>query len=339
MTDTSDRHLPGYGPPQNYGLAQGYGQQPEFAPPDYRLAARPGIIPLRPLAVGEILTGAFGYIRANLAATLGLAFVVFTMSWLVQLLGQILSPSPRNLSQKLLFAFGIGPTSIGLVSTVFSIVGTAILNALLVVVLSRAVVGRRTGPGQAWAVVAPRILGLIGLSLLITLIVGGAAAVVGPAAGIGALAITFGGGGAWGPLAALVGLAGLSVAIYFGVLLGMAPVAYVLEGIGVTAALSRSRSLVRGAFGRIFGILLLALLLVAVFSAVLLVPLGLATGFYDGATPDMIIWGIGAIVRGTFVAPFLAGVMALLYIDQRIRRERLVVGLARAAADAPDPVR
>ncbi|CAM5588344.1 Glycerophosphoryl diester phosphodiesterase membrane domain-containing protein OS=Streptomyces microflavus OX=1919 GN=Smic_29140 PE=4 SV=1 [Streptomyces microflavus] len=37
------------------------------------------------------------------------------------------------------------------------------------------------------------------------------------------------------------------------------------------------------------------------------------------------------MIVSTLVYPFLAGVMALLYVDQRIRREALDLDLARAA--------
>lgn len=37
---------------------------------------KPGIIPLRPLTLGDIFNGAVGYIRANPKATLGLTAIV-----------------------------------------------------------------------------------------------------------------------------------------------------------------------------------------------------------------------------------------------------------------------
>lgn len=65
----------------------GWGQQPGWAPPP---APKPGVIPLRPLGLGEILEGAISYIRANPKVTLGLSAVVITLTQLVQLPGQYL---------------------------------------------------------------------------------------------------------------------------------------------------------------------------------------------------------------------------------------------------------
>src|SRR6516225_8193246 len=89
---------PGYGPPGSgqpgygqTGYGQGYGQpgygqpgygpgtgQPGWAPPP--AAPKPGVIPLRPIAVGEILDGAFTSIRRNPKATIGIAAIVLTVS-------------------------------------------------------------------------------------------------------------------------------------------------------------------------------------------------------------------------------------------------------------------
>jgi len=64
----------GYGRQQRqqppYGQYPGYGQG--YQPP----GPEPGGIPLRPLGVGEILSGAFTSIRQNPAATLGLSAVL-----------------------------------------------------------------------------------------------------------------------------------------------------------------------------------------------------------------------------------------------------------------------
>ncbi len=47
--------------------------------------------------------------------------------------------------------------------------------------------------------------------------------------------------------------------------------------------------------------------------------------------PFLIVTGIGDVIISTLVYPFFGGVTALLYVDQRIRREALDLDLARAA--------
>src|SRR5579859_4186707 len=89
---------PGYGQPA-YGQP-GYGGPQDQAPPPYGSpgygpslppvgggwaapAPMPGGVPLRPLGVGDILSGAFTLIRRNPVATLGLAAIVETASAVV----------------------------------------------------------------------------------------------------------------------------------------------------------------------------------------------------------------------------------------------------------------
>ena len=56
----------------------------------------------------------------------------------------------------------------------------------------------------------------------------------------------------------------------------------------------------------------------------------------DGSAPTygwtyLIVSGIGSVIGSMITFPIAAGVIVLLYIDQRIRREALDLDLARAA--------
>src|SRR5580704_13586902 len=72
-------------PPPGYG--QGGQQGPAYPPPGYgqggpagwNAAPSPGGVPLRPLALGDILNGAVTIARRNPAATFGLAAIVMTI--------------------------------------------------------------------------------------------------------------------------------------------------------------------------------------------------------------------------------------------------------------------
>src|SRR5690349_21204805 len=87
---------PGYGQPgYGHGPGQpGYGQagQAGYGPPAGQpgpgprygaSAPKPGVIPLRPLGVGEILDGAFASIRRNPRTILGISAVIITISAIV----------------------------------------------------------------------------------------------------------------------------------------------------------------------------------------------------------------------------------------------------------------
>ncbi len=319
-------------------------------------APKPGIIPLRPLDVGEILGGAVSYIRANPGVTLGLAAIVITLTQVVQLPAQYLlaadppvldpgaagaPPSPQQLAD--LVAVG----STVAVAGVLTFVAITVLNGLLIVALSRAVLGRRAGLGELRAY-GRRIPGLIGLSLLTALILAAAVviaalpAVVAGAAGVPAAATV--------TLGVLGLLAGVCLLVYLYVTLAMGAPVYILERTGVVAALSRSRQLVDPRWWRVFGVLLLAAVIAAVINAVITVAASLAGGvatapqpaidpLASSGVPGLVIAAIGAIVAGTLTAPFTAGVTGLLYVDQRIRREELGAALARAAGVPPPPSR
>ncbi|MPZ64025.1 MAG: hypothetical protein GEU83_00365 [Pseudonocardiaceae bacterium] len=327
---------------------------PGWVPPQQ--APKPGVIPLRPLNLGEILDGAVSYIRANPAATLGLAAVVITLTQLIQVPAQYFlaadiagldtgpgtaPPSMQDFADT--FA-GSAPTAV--ISGLVGFVAITVLNGLLIVVLSRAVLGKRVGLSETWAAAGRRLPGLVGLSVLIVLI---AFAVIAVAA---VPAVVTGLTGA--PVAVTVTLgilgfiAGVCLLVYLYVSLAMAAPVYMLEQPGVIAALSRSRTLVTPQWWRIFGILLLAAVIAGLINVTITIPTTFASVLADGplleadpvATPSLlslVIAAVGAIIASTITAPFSAGVTGLLYVDQRIRREALDLELARAAGTPHPP--
>jgi hypothetical protein len=342
---------PGYLPPaQPPGWGQQAGwSQPGWAPPPP--VPKPGAIPLRPLGVGEILDGAISYIRANPAVTLGLAAVVITLTQLVQIPANYLyfdaltqlDPAAASASEVAgALSDGVAATLLG---AVVNFLALTLLTGVLIVVLSRAVLGWRTSLREAWTITRPRLLGLLGLSLLTGLLLLAALAV-------GLLPVVLAAvAGAPGEAVLVVGVltvsASLCLMVYLWVALAVAPPAYVLEGVGVLAALSRSRRLVNPHWWRVFGILLLATILGALISGIIGIPFGLGAAVVDGVfTADtalfaptsltaLLITAVGTIIAGTITAPFTAGVTGLLYFDQRIRREAWDLELARAAYGQP----
>ena len=70
---------PGHEPSRRQRPPPGYGPAPVYGPrPGYGAGARPrpGIVPLRPLGLGEILDGAFQAIRTNPRTMLGVSALV-----------------------------------------------------------------------------------------------------------------------------------------------------------------------------------------------------------------------------------------------------------------------
>jgi hypothetical protein len=114
-----------------------------------------------------------------------------------------------------------------------------------------------------------------------------------------------------------------------------------LEHAGVSQALSRSASLVRGQWWRVFGIKLLVIIVTLVLSSVL----GLMFGMFSLVAPAgfarTALGGVLQTLTEAVIAPFAALATTLLYLDARIRRESLDLQLMAARAGqveyAPPP--
>lgn len=342
---------PGWAPQQP--PPSGWGAQPGWGPPQQQWTPpppppKPGIIPLRPLGVGEILDGAISSIRSQPKIMLGLSAVVATVAQLliVPLSWVLLRDAgdtafsfdqPANPDEQL--AFTASALSAAGVQVVVTLVAALLLTGILTVVVSRAVLGERIGAGAAWAQARPRIPALLGVTALVLLIeLGVLVAALGP----GILLAVVGAPTVAVVLAFLVGVpVGLAVAVYLYVAFALAPPTIVLERQPVTASLRRSRELVRGAWWRTFGILLLVNVIAQVLAGILSVPftvLTLAVTFLTGdggINPyellPLLVTALGTIVASAITWPFTAVSTALLYVDRRIRREALDLELARAA--------
>ena len=132
--------------------------------------------------------------------------------------------------------------------------------------------------------------------------------------------------------------------MYLYIAFALFPPVIVLERQPVMAALRRSRSLVRGAWWRTFGILLLVNVIAQLIANILSVPFVALTFLVAWLTGDdlnvyallpLIVTALGTIVASAVTWPFTAVATALVYVDRRMRREALDIELARAAGVAP----
>ena len=189
---------------------------------------------------------------------------------------------------------------------------------------------------QAWAEVRPALGRLIAIAVLTSLLVYGSLAI-----GVTVAVVLI---AAAGVATALIGvpiaIAGVGLAVYLYCRLALAPCAAILERAGVRTSLRRSGVLVRGSWWRVFGVLLLAVIVASVVGQVVQVPFlifgiaptGLSGGDIEKASNLLVLSYIGAGIAQTVIAPFTAGVRALLYVDRRMRAEGLDVALTAAAA-------
>ncbi|MED7954823.1 hypothetical protein [Streptomyces sp. BE303] len=320
----------GYGQPGPYG--GGPGGQYGWGVPQ---SPKPGIIPLRPLGLGEILDGAVSTVRKHWRTTLGLS------------LGVAVVQQGATLGAQLAIKGDTGeftPVITTLASMPVTLLLGVVAAALLTMVVSRAILGQSVTVRDAWRDARPRLLQLTGLTLL-TGLVGVGVMLLGFTPLIGYLLA-----GADEPAIVIplvvVGLLSIPVAFWLWIQLSLAAPALMLEKQGVFTALSRSRRLVRGSWWRICGINVLSQIIAAFVAGVISTPFmiaGLVLGFDDiarqadagdsGALPTamLVTMAIGGVISATITLPFTATIGVLLYVDQRIRREALDIELARAA--------
>lgn len=276
--------------------------------PDAWTLAQPGPIPLRPLGVGDLLGTAVTVVRRCAVPLCLAAFVAAVLSSGASLLvlsamGGLESYAAGAWMEDILRGGSSIPAFViatGLMSTVVATSGGAVVAGLAAAAAGDLAQGRdgRSAVGQRMAGRWPTLL---------------------------AVALTFG----------VLCTAGLILFIVPGVLaylflLLAAPVA-VMERAGVSASLRRSIDLGRGHRGRFLGVTLLAGVIAGISAAVLTTVVSSLFGTHDPTTLLLITQGIGAVV-GAFTGAWTGAVVALLYIDVRIRSERLDYAL-RLAAD------
>lgn len=300
---------------------------PDGSPPDGTSTPRPGAspadrpradgIPLRPLAVGDLLDGTFTTIRHNPRATIGLAALLVTVQQGLVVAAELATdgvPTFTGLADdtfSLRLSGGFG----SLAGTLLSAVIGAVLTGMLVVVVTEDLLGRRATAGEVWRRVRART---------------GALLVASTTAGI-------------------VPYVGLAFLLAPGVILwgawALTTPALILEGLGPFEALRRSWRLAWPDFPRVWGVRALSRLLALLMQLLVVVPFALvaslaavALGADEGdrlPVLALLLLTLGSIAAGTLAAPFLAGVLALLYVDRRIRAEGLDLVLRRQAGAGP----
>ena len=336
----------GYGPGSN-GAANFY-------------VYKPGIIPLRPLSIGDIYQGAFAAIKTNArtmfgftAALLGVVLVISiaTNYAIINLvLPNYLSPSSPYAA---VFTSLSGSFS-QLGGSLLQVLATVLLSGLIVVAVSRSVLGRVASSKEVWERTKSKFLPLIGLNI-ITSIISGLMMIIGIAvffvllASVASTAKTetelFQGLGI-----TLVGLLILMVisalvSSYLSIKFSVASPAMVLENLGVFAAIGRSWSLTRGNFWRLFGINILTAIITSMVAGIfggIAGALGAIFVVVGSSSPEDVIASLNttyiltmvmSTIAQLLILPFTSSVNALLYIDLRMRKEGLDVELRNAVAE------
>ncbi|MFF0555249.1 oxidoreductase [Streptomyces sp. NPDC020472] len=341
------------GPP---GPPYGYGYPPPPPPP------KPGVIPLAPLGFGAILSGAFATFGRHWKQLLGVAGAVYGAAILIvgaavgiayAAVGDVFSAAfdlpegrePRwEEIQPLLVAF----LCVWLTAMITLLCANTVVAAACPVVVQEAVLGRPTTFGAVWRRAWSRTPAVFGTVLLTSVaLMLPAVLFLASFVAMTVALIAMQTGPLIAPFLGFFGaLAVLPVAFWIWAKFSLAPAAAVMERQGAFASMRRSSSLVRGSWWRVFGCLLAVGAMAAVAGWLiqqvlsLLVSAPLAAMDFSRNDPTALIasfaglfvfLAVGQLISQGIVSVFPPLVTALLYVDQRIRKENLAPELARAA--------
>ncbi|MDQ6649608.1 MAG: hypothetical protein M3Z02_05760 [Actinomycetota bacterium] len=296
-------------------------------------ALQPGVVPLRPLGLGELLDGAVTTIRRYPRVTLGYATLFAVLGQgsslaLSALSGRLSTRLPtRGSPFAALSSLTSGPAVLAVLLSSFA---DLVLTGFVAVIVSEAVLGRRIGAQAVWRRIRPLTFPLLVVSALVAVVPSVGLTLLGTAPILGVLLLLVPGVLLWGAWS-------------------LAVPALVLERAGIGGALRRSWRLAVPDWGRVWLVRSLSWLLAgvlsslvgAVFGAVAFVSV-FQSALHGGSTVaisplGLTLVAVGSVLASILTGPFLAGVLSLLYIDRRIRAEALDVALQESVRGAARP--
>lgn len=320
----------------------------------YAAPPKPGVVPLRPLMFGELMDGAFQTVRRNPKAMLGAGLLAQALGAVLAGVVPLITPASgasagawlSNLSTAQMTSLFAGLAGGVLLFGLVSVFISTVMQGAMVVPVARSILNRRTGFRQMWVLARGRAWALVRLAALCVAAVLLAAALIALAAaslansmGSGTLVIVL-------PLV-LAFIAGM---IWVSVKLTVAPAVIVIEDLGAFDGIRRSWAVTRGSWWRVFGIVLVVSLLVGVIGQIVLIPVSLLSGLLttvagpqdptsQAAVLQVVIGVASTVVSaaiGAVAFAFQTSVMALLYMDLRMRNDGLDIALLRLLESGND---
>lgn len=335
--------VPGYGPQNGRQAASG-------APQGWTPPPKPGLIPLRPLSFGTILAAPYQLLRRNPRPTYGISLLVQAVVAVVSTgiiggvsfaaLGRVDFSETAGDADTILAGSIAAIGLSALIPVALSIVASGVLQGIVVLEASRQTIGEKLRLPQLWSRAKGRVFVVAGYTALLTLaLIVAVAVIVGVAVGLGSL-------GSGGIAAAVVA----AILLGLGLIVGMAwistklafvPSVIMLERASLASAVRRSWRLTGGSFWRLFGTIVLVAVILNVATSIITFPVQLIAGILPtvfAATGDdsvelVIFVGLNVlaiaigVAVGALALVIQSATTALLYIDQRMRREGLDLAL------------
>ena len=316
--------------------------------------AQPGIIPLRPLTVGELFNGAFQAVRVNPQTMFGFAFAIMAVVGLVQAF--FASSSTSSLTRALSsgdandLVYSLGNSMGSFVTTGLTMLATAFLSGMLALTVWDAVLGRKSSPADAWHRFSPRfvpvllatfLIGIIEFVLIVLVLlvfmIPFFLVVVNAASARSYDSASASIGGAFAIIFLMI-VALIVVGCFLTVKFAFTSSAVVLEGLGPVDALKRSWSLSKGSFWRILGRIWLIGIVTGLISAVLGGIVGAILGVGAAAADSVgLLVAFSAFLSALLsavVIPVQSSFYTLMYLDERMRKENLAPMIAQEASRA-----
>ncbi len=297
---------------------------------------KPGIIVLRPLSFGQLLDGGIKALRHNPkvmiglngAVALGATAAMFGLGY--EYFSSTLSFDP-NANEQAFSAGSIVGLALGTLVATFLLTMVTVISSVSV---GRSVIGEVIGAREAWTRALRRMPTVIAITLLMTL-----ALVLGYGVVIGVIVLS----ALVAPVLAvivgvIVGLGSVVLVAWLAIRLCITLPAAALERLGPIASMRRSWRLTTGRFWMILSVLLVATIITSVIQNVISAPVGvlMPLAFLNSDSPPtglmILLLAVASYVGLLLSTVYVASVTAVVYTDQRMRREGFDLVLAQAAA-------
>jgi membrane-anchored glycerophosphoryl diester phosphodiesterase (GDPDase) len=337
-------------PPSPFaGQAAGPGVPP---PAGWTPPPKPGLIPLRPLAFGTILSASFQVLRRNPRPMFGFALLLTGVASLLTIIivvavtfFSVLRVQSATENDTPTIVAGVIAVSVltVVVTALLSVIVSAILQGIVVLEVARGTLGEKLKLRGLWNAARGRIGALIGWALLVTGMVILGLVVLGTVIGV-MIAVGGSAGVIGGVLLGFFGIAGAVVlGFWLATRLSFVPSVLVLERLPLRDAIRRSWSLSIGYFWKTLGIQLLVNAILQVVSNIISFPLQIVVALMGqivtpngeltaGFVPALIVYCatiVVTLVFGAIAAVIQSATVALIYIDIRMRKEGLDLDLRR----------
>ena len=248
---------------------------------------------LNPRNIGDILGDTFRIYGRNFWKLLAIAAIVLGVLGVIDIIAG-LGSLPLVITGVAIGALS-GWIIAGLIILVVAhILGGILVGGALIHAVSEQYLRQRISIGQAYAFAWRRLGDMIGASILAFLAIGGIGGII----AVSVLVAIF------SPVGWILVVVGSCASIYLMIRWIFILPAALLEGLGPTAALSRSWGLVKKNWWRVLGIMLVVALISGAISAIL------------GMIPT-----VGALIGSILVTPIYTIAITLLYYDLRVRKE------------------